>query len=139
MAIAAVIVLNVAFALFQELPAERAVEALAAFLPARARVWRGGRVQVVPAGTLVPGDLLVVREGESICAEERSAGAAAPHGYRPWSIGGRMRTLSVLGSVWTSRLFAARHRTTARRGKQRGSHANAPHQAVHHRQHGPMQ
>ena len=70
-AIAAVIVLNAAFAFFQEVQAERAVEALAAFLPARAHVWRDGRVQEVPAGTLVPGDVLVVEEGESICADAR--------------------------------------------------------------------
>ena len=70
-AIAAVIVLNAAFAFFQEMQAERAVEALAAFLPARAHVWRDGRVQEVPANTLVPGDVLVVAEGESICADAR--------------------------------------------------------------------
>ncbi len=70
-AIAAVIVLNAAFAFFQEVQAERAVEALAAFLPARAHVWRDGRVQEVPAATLVPGDVLVVQEGESICADAR--------------------------------------------------------------------
>nr|WP_051450397.1 cation-transporting P-type ATPase [Actinospica robiniae] len=70
-AIAAVIVLNAAFAFFQEVQAEKAVEALAAFLPARAHVWRDGRDQEVPASALVPGDVLVVAEGESICADAR--------------------------------------------------------------------
>lgn len=41
-AIAAVILLNASFSFAQELQAERAVEALAAFLPERARVFRGG-------------------------------------------------------------------------------------------------
>ena len=41
-AIAAVIFLNAAFSFAQELQAERAVEALAAFLPERARVLRDG-------------------------------------------------------------------------------------------------
>ena len=41
-AIAAVILLNAAFAFAQEMQAERAVEALAAFLPERARVLRDG-------------------------------------------------------------------------------------------------
>ena len=41
-AIVAVIVLNAGFAFAQELQAERAVEALAAFLPERARVLRDG-------------------------------------------------------------------------------------------------
>ena len=70
-AIAAVIVLNAAFAFFQEVQAERAVEALAAFLPAQAHVWRDGRRQDVAAGVLVPGDVLLVEEGESICADAR--------------------------------------------------------------------
>ena len=70
-AIAAVIVLNAAFAFFQEVQAEKAVEALAAFLPARAHVRREGRDREVPASVLVPGDVLVVAEGESICADAR--------------------------------------------------------------------
>jgi magnesium-transporting ATPase (P-type) len=70
-AIAAVIVLNAAFAFFQEVEAERAVEALAAFLPSHARVWRDGRRQEVLAHLLVPGDVLMVEEGDSICADAR--------------------------------------------------------------------
>jgi len=70
-AIAAVIVLNAGFAFFQEMQAERAVEALAAFLPAQAHVWRDGRRQEVLASVLVPGDVLLVAEGESICADAR--------------------------------------------------------------------
>ncbi len=70
-AIAAVIVLNAAFAFFQEIQAERAVEALAAFLPSHARVWRDGRRQEVLATLLVPGDVLMVEEGEAICADAR--------------------------------------------------------------------
>ncbi|HEV3359248.1 MAG TPA: cation-transporting P-type ATPase [Pseudonocardiaceae bacterium] len=70
-AIAAVIVLNAAFAFLQEMQAERAVAALAAFLPANARVWRDGRRQEIPARLLVPGDVLIVEEGDSICADAR--------------------------------------------------------------------
>jgi calcium-translocating P-type ATPase len=70
-AIAAVIVLNAAFAFFQEMQAERAVEALAAFLPSHARVWRDDRRQEVLAHLLVPGDVLMVEEGDSICADAR--------------------------------------------------------------------
>jgi calcium-translocating P-type ATPase len=70
-AIAAVIALNAAFAFFQEVQAEKAVEALAAFLPAQAHVWRDGRRQEVPARLLVPGDVLIVEEGESISADAR--------------------------------------------------------------------
>jgi len=70
-AIAAVIVLNAVFAFVQEMQAERAVEALAAFLPDRARVIRDGTQQEVAAGDLVPGDLLVLEEGERVCADAR--------------------------------------------------------------------
>ncbi|HEX5293579.1 MAG TPA: cation-transporting P-type ATPase [Streptosporangiaceae bacterium] len=70
-AIAAVIVLNAVFAFAQEMQAERAVEALAAFLPERARVIRDGTELEIPARELVPGDLLAVTEGDRICADAR--------------------------------------------------------------------
>ncbi|MGW3409974.1 cation-translocating P-type ATPase [Streptomyces sp. NPDC000888] len=70
-AIVVVIVLNAVFAFVQEAQAEKAVEALAAFLPDRARVIRDGKEQEVAAGDLVPGDLLVLEEGERVCADAR--------------------------------------------------------------------
>ena len=70
-AIAAVILLNAGFAFAQEMQAERAVEALAAFLPERARVLRDGTRQEIEARLLVPGDVLLIEEGESICADAR--------------------------------------------------------------------
>jgi calcium-translocating P-type ATPase len=70
-AIAAVIVLNAAFSFAQELQAERAVEALAAFLPERAWVLRDGARIDIEARMLVPGDVLLIEEGERICADAR--------------------------------------------------------------------
>jgi calcium-translocating P-type ATPase len=70
-AIAAVILLNAAFAFAQEMQAERAVEALAAFLPEHARVLRDGDRCEIEARLLVPGDLLLIEEGERICADAR--------------------------------------------------------------------
>ena len=70
-AIAAVILLNAGFAFAQEMQAERAVEALAAFLPERARVLRDGARQETEARLLVPGDVLLIEEGESVCADAR--------------------------------------------------------------------
>ena len=64
-AIAAVILLNAGFAFAQEMQAERAVEALAAFLPERARVLRDGTRQEIEARLLVPGDVLLVEEGRA--------------------------------------------------------------------------
>ncbi len=70
-AIVAVIFLNAGFAFAQEMQAERAVEALAAFLPERARVKRDGQRRDVEARLLVPGDVLLIEEGDSICADAR--------------------------------------------------------------------
>jgi magnesium-transporting ATPase (P-type) len=70
-AIVAVILLNASFSFAQELQAERAVEALAAFLPERARVLRDGSRQDIEARLLVPGDVLLIEEGERICADAR--------------------------------------------------------------------
>ena len=70
-AIAAVIILNAAFSFAQELQAERAVEALAAFLPEKARVLRGGKREEIEARLLVPGDILLLEEGERVCADAR--------------------------------------------------------------------
>jgi magnesium-transporting ATPase (P-type) len=70
-AIAAVIVLNAVLAFFQEQHAEHAVEALAAYLPSRAGVLRDGVRQEVDAITLVPGDVLVVEEGDRVSADAR--------------------------------------------------------------------
>src|SRR5689334_21079427 len=70
-AVVAVILLNAGFAFVQERQAERAVEALAAYLPDTARALRGGRLTVVPARELVPGDVIEVAEGDRICADAR--------------------------------------------------------------------
>jgi calcium-translocating P-type ATPase len=70
-AIATVILLNASFSFAQEVQAERAVEALAAFLPERARVLRDGSRQEIEARLLVPGDILLIEEGERICADAR--------------------------------------------------------------------
>ena len=70
-AIFAVIALNALFAFGQERQAVRAVEALRAYLPEQARVMRDGQEQVVPARELVPGDVLLVEEGERVSADAR--------------------------------------------------------------------
>jgi calcium-translocating P-type ATPase len=70
-AILAVIALNAVFAFAQERQAVRAVEALRAYLPEQARVLRDGREEVVPARELVPGDVLLVEEGERVSADAR--------------------------------------------------------------------
>ncbi|MTE14276.1 HAD-IC family P-type ATPase [Nocardia sp. CT2-14] len=70
-AIVIVIVINAAFAFVQERHAEKAVEALAAYLPTRATVIRDGTVADIDATELVPGDVLVISEGDRISADAR--------------------------------------------------------------------
>jgi calcium-translocating P-type ATPase len=68
-AIAVVILLNAAFAFVEELQAERSVEALASYLPDRARVIRDGHRVEIEAIRLVPGDLVLLAEGNRVCAD----------------------------------------------------------------------
>ena len=70
-AIVGVIVVNAVFAFTQERHAERAVEALAAYLPAQARVIRDGTPRLIPARELVPGDVMVLGEGDGVSADAR--------------------------------------------------------------------
>ena len=70
-AIVVVICLNAGFAFVQERHAEQAVEALSAYLPPHARVLRDGQETQVEAHLLVPGDVVVVSEGDRISADAR--------------------------------------------------------------------
>ncbi|HEU4397626.1 MAG TPA: HAD-IC family P-type ATPase, partial [Actinomycetota bacterium] len=70
-AIIAVVVVNGAFSFVQEYRAERATRALAALLPEEATVLRDGRKARVPVGELVPGDLVLLGEGDRVSADAR--------------------------------------------------------------------
>jgi calcium-translocating P-type ATPase len=70
-AIVGVIVVNAFFAFAQEQQAERAVEALGQYLPPHATVLRDARQQMVDARELVPGDVIVIAEGDRISADAR--------------------------------------------------------------------
>src|SRR6516225_1989817 len=70
-AVLLVIVLNAAFAFVQELQAERAVEALASYMPQHATVMRAGAPSVIEANELVPGDIVLLMEGDRIPADMR--------------------------------------------------------------------
>ncbi|MDF5755195.1 cation-transporting P-type ATPase [Spongiactinospora sp. TRM90649] len=70
-AVVTIIVLNAAFAFAQELQAERAVEALAEYIPQRAKAVRDGKVSEIDATELVPGDIVVIAEGDKVAADVR--------------------------------------------------------------------
>src|ERR1035437_4789723 len=80
-----VIALNALFALIQEMQAERAVEALAQFLPQKVRVLRDGTSQEIVAVDLVPGDVVLVEEGARITADMRMISGAVEVDLSPLS------------------------------------------------------
>jgi calcium-translocating P-type ATPase len=69
--ILAVVVLNAAIGLWQELRARTAMHALADLSAPRAEVVRGGAAREVPASDLVPGDVVVVTSGTRVPADLR--------------------------------------------------------------------
>ena len=70
-AILAVVLLNATIGFFQEYRAEKATEALQKLVPSNAKVIRDGEVTIVAAADLVPGDVIVLEEGDSISADAR--------------------------------------------------------------------
>lgn len=70
-AIVGVIIINGVFSFWQEYRAERAIEALQNLLPQLVKVVRDGDTRLLPAGELVPGDVIELQEGDSIPADCR--------------------------------------------------------------------
>ena len=66
-----VVLLNGLFSFWQEYKAERATEALRKLLPVYARVLRDGQEQRIAAEELVPGDVMLLSEGDAISADGR--------------------------------------------------------------------
>lgn len=70
-AIFAVIVVNGLFSFWQEYRAEQAISALRKLLPQQVKLRRDGVLQVLAAEQLVPGDLLLLEEGDNVPADCR--------------------------------------------------------------------
>jgi calcium-translocating P-type ATPase len=66
-----VILVNGAFSFWQEYRAERALGALRALLPNTTNVLRDGRTVSLPAAGLVPGDVILLEEGDDVPADCR--------------------------------------------------------------------
>ena len=76
-AILVVVLLNATMGYFQEARAEAAVAALRAMSAAQALVIRDGERQVVAAAGIVPGDIVLIAEGDTIPADARLIESAA--------------------------------------------------------------
>ena len=71
MAILGVVLLNAVIGFVQEYRAERATEALNKLVPVKARVYRDAQEVSINAGELLPGDVLLLEEGDNIPADAR--------------------------------------------------------------------
>ncbi|MDH2388853.1 cation-transporting P-type ATPase [Streptomyces sp. HNM0663] len=75
--IALVVVVNTAVGVVQEIRADNAVAALSALSAPAARVVRGGRQREAPAAEVVPGDVILLGEGDIVPADARLTEASA--------------------------------------------------------------
>ncbi len=75
--IAVIVVLNGVLGFVQEARAEQAVAALRRMAAATAGVLRDGRLQHIPAADVVPGDVLVLEEGDAVSADARLVDVAS--------------------------------------------------------------
>ena len=68
-AIVIVIVLNGGFGFYQEYRTEKSLEALRNMLPLKVRVLRQGSERIIVAEELVPGDIVILHEGDKVPAD----------------------------------------------------------------------
>jgi len=70
-----IVVLNSIIGFIQEYRAEQAVEALKQMVSPKCKVIRNDTIQEIPADRIVPGDILVIEEGDRIPADARLTNA----------------------------------------------------------------
>ena len=70
-AIVGVVLINAVFTFIQEYRAEKALEALKKLLPFYVKVLREGKEKEVPGREVVPGDLILLGEGDKVPADAR--------------------------------------------------------------------
>lgn len=70
-AVIVVILLNALFGFVTEYRAEKSVEALQKMITPTAKVFRGGKLSQIEATKLVPGDIIILEEGDRISADGR--------------------------------------------------------------------
>lgn len=68
-AIIVAVVINATFAFWQEYKADKAMEALVKLIPTKVMLIRDDKVQTMDAKGLVPGDVIILEEGDKIAAD----------------------------------------------------------------------
>jgi sodium/potassium-transporting ATPase subunit alpha len=68
-AIFGAVIVNATFAFWQEYKADKTVEALLKLIPTLVKVRRGGETREEEASAIVPGDILIIEEGDRIAAD----------------------------------------------------------------------
>lgn len=66
-----VVLINAVFSFWQEFKAEKAIDALKKMIPSYTRVIREGKENKIPTSDIVPGDIIVVEEGDNVPADAR--------------------------------------------------------------------
>jgi Ca2+-transporting ATPase len=77
LAILAIVLLNGILGFVQEQRAEKAFASLQAMVAPTARVRRDSSVQIIPTSQIVPGDILIIEEGDAIASDARVLEAIA--------------------------------------------------------------
>jgi len=67
----AIIFLNAGLGFSQEYKAEKAIKELKKIMVSQAKVFRGGKIMKIDSKKIVPGDILVLNEGDKIMADAR--------------------------------------------------------------------
>ena len=108
-AILAVILINGVFSFVQEYRAERAIAALRRLLPTHVKVVRDGDLQTVPAAVLVPGDVILLEEGDNVPADCRLIEAAGVRVNLSTITGESLAKARTPGAVTDGRPLEARN------------------------------
>ena len=69
--ILAVVFVNILVSMFQESRAEKAMESLKSWMPEYAKVIRDGELKKIQVKEIVPGDIIVLEEGDRVPADAR--------------------------------------------------------------------
>ena len=94
-----IVIINTIIGVLQEFKTERTLEHLRNLLTPQARVLRDGKMQVISATDVVPGDILLIDEGEKIVADARvilSSGLRVNQAILTWESVAQEKNIHVL-------------------------------------------